>query len=247
MKRWPPGDAFTLAFTRVEMLVAMAVVAILAGMIVVLNAMAQPRTGRCRVCNEIKFMSAACEAYKADNGRYPQGSPSTVPAVTTGPSSTDQLDPNPLSANSFATADPNPNHYQPPSTGGSYPVTLFLWQQLSGHLTTTDSTQAPTGTNYAGDFFRPAVLSGTKNSKGQMTQVNYILDPFGNPYGYSTAGLYAEQNFRANHSTNGTTTSRETVVAGFNTTFDMWSTAGATTWYVNASGQSTTSAWVRNW
>jgi len=236
MKRRPPCNAFTL----VEMLVVMAIIAILAGIILALNGNIQATSARNRAAAEIRALSAACEAYKADNGGYPQGSP--YPGATgTGASTTDKLDPNPLSSNTFATSDPNPNDY-----ATLYPVTLFLWQQLSGHLTTVDSTQAPTGTNYAGEFFRASVLSGTKNSNGQVTAVSYILDPFGNPYGYSTAGLYADQAYRAALLTNGTT-SRQGVIAGFNVTFDMWSTAGATTWPVNAAGASTTSPWVKNW
>jgi prepilin-type N-terminal cleavage/methylation domain-containing protein len=238
MKRRPPCNAFTL----VEMLVVMAVIAILAGIILALNGNIQTTSARSRASSEIKALSAACEAYKADNGGYPQGSP--YPGASgTGPTVTDTLDPNPLSKNNFATSDPNPNDYT-----SVYPVTLFLWQQLSGHLATVDSTQAPTGTNYAADFFRPAVLSGTKNGNGQVTSVTYILDPFGNPYGYSTAGLYADQTFRASllTATNGTIPQR-TGVAGFNVTFDMWSTAGATTWPVDANSQPTTSPWVKNW
>lgn len=238
MKRRPPCSAFTL----VEMLVVMAVIAILAGIILALNGNVQATAARSRAKGEIQALSAACEAYKADNGGYPQGSPSTSAAPSSGqPTVTDMLDPNPASKNNFATSDPNPNDYS-----SIYPVTLFLWQQLSGHLTTVDSTQAPTGTNYAGDFFKPTVLSGTKNGNGQVVSVAYILDPFGNPYGYSTAGLYADQAYRAGLLANGTT-SRQNIIAGFNTTFDMWSTAGATTWPVDANSNSTTSPWVKNW
>jgi prepilin-type N-terminal cleavage/methylation domain-containing protein len=236
MTRRPPCSAFTL----VEMLVVMAVIAILAGIILSLNGNIQTTSARNRAQGEIRAMSAACEAYKADNGGYPQGSP--YPGATgSGPTITDLLDPNPFSANNFSTSDPNPNDYS-----SIYQVTLFLWQQLSGHPTTVDSTQAPTTTNYAGDFFKPQVLSGTKNGNGQVTAVSYIIDPFGNPYGYSTAGLYADQQFRANVLTTGAT-SRGSTIAGFNTTFDMWSTAGATTWPTNSAGAYTTSPWVKNW
>jgi prepilin-type N-terminal cleavage/methylation domain-containing protein len=244
MTRRPPCSAFTL----VEMLVVMAIIAILTGIILSLNGMVQSTGARSRAAAEIKAMAAACEAYKADNGGYPQGSQySGSASAPAGATDTDKLDSNPASANNFATFDANPNDY----TGTSiHPVTLFLWQQLSGHLTTTDSTQAPTGTNYAGDFFKPSVLSGTKNSSGQITAVSHILDPFGNPYGYSTAGLYADQQFRANVlGTNGsTTTSRGTVIAGFNPTFDLWSTGGATTTTVSTTGTTvTTPQWVKNW
>jgi prepilin-type N-terminal cleavage/methylation domain-containing protein len=242
MTRRPPCSAFTL----VEMLVVMAIIAILTGIILSLNGMVQTTAARNRAAGEIRAMAAACEAYKADNGGYPQGSPysSASASATSGPTITDTLDPNPAFQNSFSVFDPNPNDYSGLST---YPVTQFLWQQLSGHLATTDTTQAPTGTNYAGDFFKPSVLSGTKNSSGQITQVNYILDPFGNPYGYSTAGLYADQQFRA--AVMGTTaaTTRTGTIAGFNPTFDLWSTGGATTSTVSSTGASSTPQWVKNW
>jgi len=237
MTRRPPSSAFTL----VEMLMVMAVIAILTGLILSLAGMVQATGAKRRAAGEIQALSAACEAYKADNGGYPQGSPSTVSATTSGPSITDTLDPNPKSANTFATFDASPMDYV-----SQYPVSLFLWQQLSGHLTTVDSTQNPTGTNYAGDFFKPAVLSGTANSNGQITAVSYIQDPFGNPYGYSTAGRYADQAYRAGLLTNGTV-SRGNTVAGFNTSFDLWSTAGLTTAPVDAYGNTTANPWIKNW
>ncbi len=51
--------------------------------------------------------------------------------------------------------------------------------------------------------------------------VQFIKDPFGNSYGYSTVGQAG-----------GTT--------GYNPTFDLWSTAGSTT----AAGKP---GWIKNW
>ena len=234
MTRRPPCSAFTL----VEMLVVMAVIAILTGLILSLNGLVQGNAARSRAGSEIRAMSAACEAYKADNGGYPQGSAYPPGPSGSGPWATDVLDPNPLASNGFSKFDAYPLDYQG--------VSLFLWQQLSGHLLTNDSTQAPTGTNYAADFFKNTTLSGTTNSNGQVTSVNYIIDPFGNPYGYSTAGLYADQAFRANVLSTGAT-SRGTTVAGFNPTFDLWSTGGTTTSSTGSGGSITTPQWVKNW
>jgi prepilin-type N-terminal cleavage/methylation domain-containing protein len=227
MTRRPPCSAFTL----VEMLVVMTVIAILTGLILSLNGLVQNTSARSRAASEIRAMAAACEAYKADNGGYPQGSPSTVSSSGSGTATTDKLDPNPLDNTTVSTPDYSPADYAQAS--------LFLWQQLSGHWSDVNPSQAPvspSGTNYAGDFFKNTVLSGTSTT-GQMTTVNYIQDPFGNPYCYSTAGLLQEQTYRANVLT-GTQTPRS--IAGFNPTFDLWSTAGATT-----SGGAP--KWVKNW
>ena len=238
MTRRPPCSAFTL----VEMLVVMAVIAILTGLILSLNGLVQNSAARRRAEGEIRYMGAACEQYKADNGGYPQGSP-TPPGLTgNGPYATDLLDPNPQTTNQFgATFDYLPTDYVPPSKG----VTLFLWQQLSGHLASLDSTSIPTGTNYAGDFFKPSLLSGTTNSSGQITSVNYIVDPFGNPYGYSTAGLYQDQLNRAAILASGS--ANKNYFAGFNPTFDLWSTGGATTTTKDSNNNIITPWWVKNW
>jgi hypothetical protein len=53
------------------------------------------------------------------------------------------------------------------------------------------------------------------------------MDPFGNPYGYSTAGLAVEQQYRAALSTS--PNAPRPPQKGYNPTFDMWSTAGNNT------------------
>lgn len=53
----------------------------------------------------------------------------------------------------------------------------------------------------------------------------YLKDPFGNSYGYSTAGQAAAGTAQT---------------LGYNPTFDLWSTAGST----NANGQA---GWIKNW
>jgi prepilin-type N-terminal cleavage/methylation domain-containing protein len=234
MTRRPPCSAFTL----IEMLVVMTVIAILTGLILSLNGLVQNTSARSRAGSEIRAMAAACEAYKADNGGYPQGSPSTVSTSGSGPASTDSLDPNPVDGGGF-----NAN----PSSTAYYNTSLFLWQQLSGHWSDVNPSGmpvSPSGTNYAGDFFKNTVLSGTTGPNGQITAVAYIQDPFGNSYGYSTAGLLQEQTYRANVLTG---TGKGRVVAGFNSTFDLWSTGGSTTSSLSSTGQTITPKWVKNW
>ena len=62
----------TRAFTLIEMLTVMAVIAILASLVVSVNAYAHKKAALLRAEGEIKTMSAACENYKGDFGAYPR-------------------------------------------------------------------------------------------------------------------------------------------------------------------------------
>jgi general secretion pathway protein G len=66
----------------VEVLVAMAIVLVLAGLILATSSYLSNKGGRSRAEVEIAAMSAALENYKADNGVYP--SDTTIDARTTG-------------------------------------------------------------------------------------------------------------------------------------------------------------------
>src|SRR5438874_4943237 len=96
-------------------------------------------------------------------------------------STTEQLD----STTSF-----DPSNYQSAS--------LYLYKQLSGDAT---GNRQPSGKSYFA--FKPNMLSPAD----QTQNVQYIRDPFGNSYGYSTKMAVS-----------GT--------GGYNPTFDLWSTAG---------------------
>jgi type II secretory pathway pseudopilin PulG len=101
-----------------------------------------------------------------------------------------------------------------------------LYASLSGDTncdgTVTDADKAdPNGSLPKTYFaFKPQMLGGTKNSSGNFNSISYIQDPFGNSYGYSTA--------KAANPSGG---------AGYNPTFDLWSTAGTTL----------TTKWIKNW
>ena len=197
------------AFTLIEMITVIAIIAILAGLVLSINGLVQRKAASARAETEIRTLTAACEAYKSDNGGYPQ---------TT---ATDALDP-------VATANPT----------GYWAASLALYKALSAD-TNADGQIDPateTGKNYAPDFFKAARLGGIKTN-GVVTTVQYLVDPFGNSYGYSTAGLKAEQDFRVKLTTdpNATRTS-----AGYNSTFDLWSTGGQTT-------SAGTPKWIKNW
>jgi general secretion pathway protein G len=108
----------------------------------------------------------------------------------------------------------NPTNYQTAS--------LFLYDSLFGSATSGSRTTASGTTAYF--VFKPNMLS-----PGDQTQnVQYIRDPFGNSYGYSTA-------YQKNSAT------------GYNPTFDLWSTAGLTA-NPRATGTDTiTPQWIKNW
>ena len=120
----------------------------------------------------------------------------------TDPSKTEQVDP---------TASPVPT-----------PATNYLYEELSGNTATTMQ-PAPNKKTYFN--FKPQMLFGAKDANNNLTSVSYIRDPFGNPYGYSTA--------KAANPANST---------GFNPTFDIWSTAGT-----SSNTQSDQAQWIKNW
>jgi len=105
-----------------------------------------------------------------------------------------------------ARASGNPANYQTAS--------LFLYNSLFG---STNGSRTPTSGAKSYFAFRPNMLSPSD----QTQNVQYVRDPFGNSYGYSTA-------YQSNAST------------GYNPTYDLWSTAGLT------SGTDSTQ-WIKNW
>jgi general secretion pathway protein G len=104
----------------------------------------------------------------------------------------------------------NPANYQSAS--------LYLYTQLSG--TNADRTPITGARSYFA--FKPNQLSPSD----QAQPVEFIRDPFGNSYGYSTAN-------QANPAT------------GYNPTFDLWSTSGLS---ANPTDPDTiTPQWIKNW
>ncbi|HSI11315.1 MAG TPA: prepilin-type N-terminal cleavage/methylation domain-containing protein [Chthoniobacter sp.] len=214
------------AFTLIEMITVIAIIAIIAGLILAVNGLVQKKSAMARAEGEIRTISSALESYKTDNGGYPQGGPITNPTAT------DLLDPRKAPGDATDTT----------SSGKMAQSSLYLYEQLSGDTDgngTIDSTE--TSKNYLPDFFKQSRLGGPKIN-GKVTPIQYIMDPFGNPYGYSTAGLLVEQEYRTLLSTNASasrsvTNSKGT--QGYNPTFDLWSTAGDTT--------GNTAKWAKNW
>ena len=92
------------------MLTVMAVIAILAGLIVSVNAYAHKKAALVRAEGEIRTMVASCESYKGDFGDFPRD-------LSGSSSATDELDPR-------VDGDPTKEKYQKAS--------LTLYKALSG-------------------------------------------------------------------------------------------------------------------
>src|SRR5215210_1905380 len=151
-------------FTLIELLTVMAVIAVLAGLLLGVSSMVQKNAAKGRAQSEIKALESALESYKADNAVYPSNTDS------------DALDPR-VSGNS-AVASGKTTAYSKSS--------LFLYSALSGDLNANFKTDSGESKPYY--EFKPDMLNTTKDPNSKIiTAVNYIQDPFGNSYGYSTA------------------------------------------------------------
>jgi type II secretory pathway pseudopilin PulG len=137
-----------------------------------------------------------------------------------------------------ASSSGNPAAYQAAS--------LYLYKQLSGD--TNANFQPPPGTR-SYFIFKPQMLEGPRDANGNLTGVNYIKDPFGNSYGYSTlsANYLDWQNYLdcVNRGGNCSPPScPQPSTPGYNPTFDAWSTTGLATSPPSPADQN---QWIKNW
>ena len=204
------------AFTITELLVVIALIIILAGLILSTIGYVQKKAARSRAETEIAAISAALENYKADNGIYPRDpSPDTA---------TDSLDAQKMND----AAGANATAYQLAS--------LLLYRALSGdrdvnrlvdsrdELVNIDGKQlTPQLTELPKTYFAPK--PNQLSPSDQTKDVQFLRDPFGNSYGYSTA-------YQRDVENNVNPPKR-----GFNPTYDLWSTAGSTD----------PNQWIKNW
>ncbi len=107
----------------------------------------------------------------------------------------------------------SPTNYQAAS--------LFLYNSLFG---ATSGSRSPASGAKSYFVFKPNMLSPSDQSQ----PVQYVRDPFGNSYGYSTA-------YQSSSST------------GYNPTYDLWSTAGLTTNPPTSGTDTITPQWIKNW
>jgi prepilin-type N-terminal cleavage/methylation domain-containing protein len=230
----------TSAFTLIEMLTVLVIIVILSGLVLNLAGYVNNRSARARTEGEISMLLSACESYKADNGNYPRD--------TSTSSVTDTISPK--------------LHFTPTATQYSA-SSLFLYEQLTGDLTTNGQANTqPDGIPDDGvprymKEYDPRILNATKdpNTKA-ITAVNYLQDPFGFPYAYSTAAANDEQKYQTQLLRNpglASSITRPTgnALHGFNTgSFDLWSTGGSNPTSSPASTQAMQlqwAKWLKNW
>ena len=100
-------------------------------------------------------------------------------------------------------------------------ASFYLYTQLSGD---SSGSRSPTGKSYM--VFKPNMLFPAD----QTQNVQYIQDPFGNIYGYSTANQ-----------------ADPTTPKGYNPTFDLWSTAGVAPSPTPNPPATQQDLWIKNW
>jgi prepilin-type N-terminal cleavage/methylation domain-containing protein len=115
-----------------------------------------------------------------------------------------------------------------PSAAVYSATSLFLYEQLAG-VTSGSRSAIPTGKTYF--TFKANMLLPAPPSTADITA---ICDPFGNSYGYSTIA-----NPMANPS--------PTPGAGYNPTFDLWSTAGTAPSPTPTPPATQQDLWIKNW
>jgi prepilin-type N-terminal cleavage/methylation domain-containing protein len=229
----------TSAFTLLEMLTVLAIIVILAGLVLSVGGYAQKKSALSRAEGEKAMLMSACESYKSDNGNYPRDVP------TSGTSVTDAISPK--------------QHFMPTATQYS-DSSLFLYKELTGDK--KGSTSKPDGIPEDGEQrymkeFEPRILNAKKDPTSKaIIEVNYLQDPFGFPYAYSTAAAKDEQDYQTkllrNPNAKGTIT-RPTgsQLHGFNPgSFDIWSTGGSTPKSNPTSPDKMDlewAKWVKNW
>ncbi len=209
-------NRFNGAFTLIELIVVVGVILILTGLVLSTAGYARKKGARARAETEIAAMSAACESYKADNAIYPRD-----PTANT---ATDSLDArtmfDPASANAILYKTASLVLYRALSGDRNLDRTVSAADEnfnIDGSTLATPLTQLPQ-TYFT---FKPNMLSQTQN-------VQYIQDPFGNSYGYSTAYQYDP-------------------MKGYNPTFDLWSTANYTPQTSPTPTPSPQNSWIKNW
>ena len=236
--RKPPTSAFTL----LEMLVVLAIIVILAGLVLAVGGYVQKKSALSRAEGEIAMLASACENYKSDNGNYPRDIPSTGTSVT------DVISPK--------------QHFI--ATDTKYAASsLFLYKELTGDKTTKGKAGSqPDGIPDDGEQrymkeYEPRILNAKKDpSTKAIIQVNYLQDPFGFPYAYSTWAAKDEQDYQTKllqDPKNRNTTTRPTgnALHGFNPgSYDLWSTGGSVPKTSPASPPAMDlewAKWVKNW
>jgi type II secretory pathway pseudopilin PulG len=214
---------YNTPFTLIELIVVVTIIIILAGLVLSTVGYVRKKGARARAETEIAAMSAACESYKADNGTYPR------PLATTPNTTTDALDArtmgDPVTANAPLYKAASLVLYRALSGDRNLDRVVSAADEafdIDGSTLGTPLTQPPQ--TYCS--FKPNQLSPTDQTQ---TPVEFIRDPSGNSYGYSTANQYDPNTPK-----------------GYNPTFDLWSIAGLTA-TPGGIPDTITPQWIKNW
>ena len=229
MRTRPSSNA---AFTLIEVITAMAIILILTGLVIQISGYVTRKGSIARAQGEIAALATACESYKAESGGYPMD-------IQTGgaPGDTDKLKPK--------------EHFIP--TSSEYEkANIFLYKELTGDKIGNGSD--PDGKPDDGEprylkEFDTKILKADRNASNQITKVKYFQDPWGYPYGYSTAAARVEMQYQQDLKTKGKNAVRE-ASSGFNTSFDLWSTGGsrpASQPSSNEKKELEWAKWAKNW
>jgi type II secretory pathway pseudopilin PulG len=206
------------AFTLVEMITVIAVIIVLAGLVVGISGLVNTNAAKTRANAEMKAIASACDAYKIDNGSFPQ----------TG--DTDKLD---------------PRKHVNPASGSDYDLykkaNRDLYKALTGDYLpdgAPDGKTDPDAKSYI-TFNRNQLSFDKVAGSGEIKEVKYIQDPFGLCYGYSTIAAKTEADYLEKLAKD-PSEPRPEAKFGYNPTYDLWSTSGGTTLQHQAK-------WVKNW
>ncbi len=209
-------------FTLVEMLVVITLIAILAA--IVLNLAHSPGPARARAVGEIRAMTAAGEAYKSDHGAYPRKLGVTEGAITNFVQQAVPLDPR-------QNGDPRQDNYKASSR--------FLYGELTGDVNFDGVHQDNEPAPYI-------AFSASQLAQSSGHAVDYLRDPWGNSYGYSTAAALDEELFQQQVKSKPDATRSDS--HGLNgVPFDLWSTGGITATPASQNPEATWAKWVANW
>ncbi len=171
------------AFTLIEILVVIGIIAILAGMGMSVAKPVMEKGKKSRASAEIVAFESALERYKADNGDYP-----------------------------LSEVSPDPETEGDPTSESYIAASRTLFQALCGRKNYKEAAEGQI-------YFEARVTQVDKNSRISTEEETYLVDPWGNAYGYHKNEANAGMN------------------PGF---FDLWTTSGSTE--IEAKKQ-----WIGNW
>jgi type II secretory pathway pseudopilin PulG len=222
-----------VALSLVELLVVVGIIVVLASIVIGIYGAAQKKSSQSQAKTEIQMLSTAAENYFTENQIYPRHFPPNQAE-----SFTDKLDPR-------VHGDPTKDDYKK--------ANRFFYRELTGDKLPAEpkfpDTYPEAGERIYLKEINNRLLKGPKTTAGRVTEVEYIQDPYSNPYGYSSARAMQEEEFKKAVREDPAKAVRKKGkdVKGYNETFDLWSTAGSTATPRPGEPGSVDLKWIKNW